>query len=169
MLPDKNRPDDLKPPTEVKHPSKTSRIMNKLTVAALAILSVAVGVFLMWSFQSENVLKVNNEPFPTRTIREHPAADGVVVLTLDYCKLQEVTGTLQISFVGESSVFLLPEIEEGSEPGCRVFDYPVLMPQNIEPGEYKIVFHAKYDLNPLKKKVVDDFESVSFMIEPEEE
>lgn len=148
-------------------PTRTTKIANKIIYGALVVVALSIALVLSWSFQSENVVKVNNEPFPTRTIREHPTAGGVVILTLDYCKLQEAEGNLIISFVSPSSVYFLPERAERSEVGCTIYDYPVLIPENVPPGEYTIKFRIEYDLNPLKKGIIDEFESRPVIVDPE--
>lgn len=156
--------------TDVKvdhvEPSLRTRVAYKFVYAALAVVAILIGIFLYWAFQSENVVKVNNEPFPTRTIREHPTAGGVVILTLDYCKLQEAEGRLRISFNSASETYLLPVRQERSAVGCRIVDYPVLIPETVVPGEYIIRFRVEYNLNPLKRDVIDEFESRPVIVDP---
>ena len=153
---------------EEKHLTKTNRAINKLIYLALIVLALAVGVFLYWSFQSEKILVVNNEPFPVRTIREATTPDGVVILTLDYCKNEKASGPLRISFVNNVREYFLPLRNEDSDVGCKVIEYPVLVPEGIEDGEYRIKFVVDYNLNPIKKNVHNEFYSQPVKVSPEQ-
>jgi hypothetical protein len=166
-MPEKYQPEGLDVIPVASHPTKTSKIMNKVAVVALVIIAIGIGLFLKWSYQSENVLQVKNEPFPVRTIRNHPTAGGVVILTVDYCKLQEAKGDLRISFVSPSREVFLPLAEEDGPVGCFKTEFPVLIPRDIPADEYRIKFRVlNYKLNPLKTAVDDSFQSQSVIIDP---
>lgn len=148
------------------HSTIRQRIITRGFYVALVIIALGFGLFLYWLFQSEQVVTVNNEPFPVRTIREHPTAGGVVILSIDYCKRFDSDGTLRISFLNSHREHFLPVIREQIEKGCRVEEFPILIPNDIQPGKYVVKFRAVYNINPLKKGVVSEFVSDEFQIDP---
>lgn len=147
--------------------TKRGKAINYAAYVALGIAALGVSIFLFWSFQPDDVLQVNNSPFPVRTIREHPTADGVVILNVDFCKTTEVTGEVRTSFVSESKETFLPVGEEKGPTGCTKTEVPILIPTDIASGEYKIKFRAEYRINPIKE-VVEEFETSMFTIDPKE-
>jgi hypothetical protein len=154
--------EDAEPP----HQSNTTKRINKVVVVALVATALAILLMLKWAVASEQVLTVNKQPFPTRTIREHPTAGGVVFLTADFCKNEDVKGELRTSFVSETREVFLPISREMSEKGCRTVELPVLIPKDIEPDTYRIKMRITYDINPLKQNVVQEFYSYPVIIDP---
>lgn len=130
---------------------------------AMGLLAVAVGIFLYWTYQPDDVLEVRNAPVPIRTIREHPAADGVVILKVDYCKKVSATGRVRISFVSKSREVFLPVGEDKQPPVCMLTEYPVLIPHEILGDTYKIKFRITYQINPIKTHI-EEFESKEFEV-----
>lgn len=149
---------------EPEHQSFKQMIATRLLYAALVIAAIGVGIFLKWSFQDENVLEVKNEPFPVRTIRESPESNGVVILKVDYCKNIDTDGDLRMSFISKDKEVFLPIVKERGPKGCQVTDFPILVPESLEPGDYKIKFRVAYRINPLKSNVVDEFVSREFHV-----
>jgi hypothetical protein len=140
-------------------PSNTTKTINKVIIGALVLIAIGIGVVLTWAFQSSDVLIVNNSPFPTRTIRDHPTAGGVVILDADYCKKQDITGKMRTSFVSSSREVFLPLADERLEVGCKRQEVPIIIPKELPPDTYKIKFRATYDINPLKQNIPVEFES----------
>lgn len=152
---------------EEPHQTRKSKIINKIVIGALLVIAVSIGVMLKWFYQSEDVIKVNNEPFPVRTIIDHPTAGGVVILTVNACKLQSATGDLRISFVSSSREAFLPLVEEDSPKGCFETEFPVLIPKDLPADEYRIKFRVvNYKLNPIKTAVDDSFVSQPVIVDP---
>jgi hypothetical protein len=139
------------------------RMIRYGIVLFLFIIACFVAVFAYWSTSERDVLKVNNAPFPVRTIREHPTADGVIILKADYCKLVDVEGRTRISFFSQSREVFLPLSRERGETGCNVVEVPVLIPSDLPAGNYRIKFRVVYQVNPLKE-VVEEFESKPFEV-----
>lgn len=160
------RPADIDRIPEPSHPTNTTKTINYIVAAALVTVALCLGVFLKWTIQDSQVLQVNNSPFPTRTIREHPTAGGVIILTADYCKIQDVPGKLRVSYVSSSREVFLPLADEKSPKGCRVTEFPVLIPRELQPDTYRIKFRVTYDVNPLKKGQVVEFESQPVVVDP---
>lgn len=162
----KNQPDDLDVIIEPEQPSTRSKVANWLAAGALLIVASAVAVLLSWAWESENVLQVNNEPFPVRTIRNHPEPGGVVFLNIDLCKNTDTEGILRTSFVSNTREVFLPLQNEEMDHGCFIREIPVSIPANIEPDTYRVRFRVEYALNPLKQKVIDEFQSREFIVDP---
>lgn len=155
----KNRPTDMPPILKMEHPGAGTRAINKLVIVAMLVLAGAIGVLLYWSFESEKVLEIHNSPFPVRTIRKHPTAGGVIILKVDYCKVKDVDGELRVSYVSESREIFLPLSKERGPVTCADTEVPILIPNDLPPDTYKIKFRAIYNINPLKRNVISEFES----------
>ena len=161
-----NQPVGLDTIPEPAHPSPRSKFVNYVVVAALVVIAIGLGVIFKWAAANENVLEVRNEPFPVRTIREHPTAGGVVLLNVDICKNTDIKGSVRTSFVSQTREVFLPLSEESIPKGCLQREIPVLLPKDLLPDTYKVKFRVTYDLNPLKKNIVDEFESKEFVVDP---
>lgn len=151
---------------DTAHPTPTTKRINKIIVAALVVIAVCLGVIFSWALQSDDVLEIKELPIPTRTIRDHPTAGGVVILNVDYCKKIDVEGNLRTSFVSSTREVFLPVAKERGPKGCSKVELPVLIPKDIPPDTYEIKLRATYDLNPLKKGVVEEFKSLPVIVDP---
>jgi hypothetical protein len=161
-----NQPYDIDVIKVTAPQTKRSKITNLLAAAALVVVALSLGVLFMLASANENILTVNNSPLPVRTIREHPTENGVVILNVDLCKNSDVVGQIRTSFVSKSSEIFTPLADEELHEGCLVREVPVLIPDGIPAGAYKIKFRVTYDLNPLKKDIVSEFESKEFVVDP---
>lgn len=161
-----NQPNGLDVIQQPEHQSSRSKFANWIAIGALGVILLALIPILMWSFDNRPVLEIKNSPFPTRTIREHPTADGVVFLDAEFCKNKNIDGELRISFIGNTQEVFLPLAVESGPLGCKRQEVPIAIPHEIDPGEYKVKFRVTYDKNPLKQNEVVEFESRSFIIDP---
>lgn len=75
-------------------------------------------------------------------------------------------GKARISFVSKSREIFLPQSNEEMDKGCFVREVPVLLPLDIPADTYKVKFRVEHKLNPLKQRVVDEFESKEFVVDP---
>lgn len=162
----KNQPVDVDVIPVASVPSRTTKVVNKFMIVALVIIAIGVGLFLKWSFQSEHVIQVNNEPFPVRTIGDTPESRGVLVLNVDFCKLQEAEGQLRISLINEAREVFLPASTENLPVGCEQREVPIVIPTGLIAGEYVVKFRTTYRLNPLKQSVVNEYQSEKIFIDP---
>lgn len=153
---------------EPPHQSKTNKFISWVVVGALVVIGISIAIFLKWSFASDNVLVVNNSPFPVRSVRPHAESNGVIILNVDYCKNVNIKGQVRTSFVSSSREVFLPVSDENQATGCHQTEVPILIPKDLPPDTYKIKFRATYDLNPLKKNVVSEFESQQFRVDKEQ-
>lgn len=142
---------------ETAEPTKTTRAINRTLFLSLAVIAVIIGIYLRWSFQSSEVIEVNNEPFPVRTLSEVSSPNGVVVLNIDYCKHQDINGELRISWVSSSREVLLPVITENLPVGCNQSELPVMIPSDLISDQYIIKFSVTYNINPIKNNVENEF------------
>ncbi len=160
------RPYDIDKIPEPTHPSRRVRTTNLLATLSLLLIALGVILFLGWSFQSTNVLEVKNSPFPTRSVRNGAEQDGVIILTIDYCKNTKLQGEVRTSFVSKTREVFLPLAKEQYQSGCKRIDVPVLIPRDLPADDYKLKFIARYDVNPLKQQVPIVFESQTFRVNP---
>lgn len=160
----KNQPTDLPVMDVTPPPKKVTKVVNYLILAALAFIAVAIGIFLMWSFESEKVLEIKNSPFPTRSVRENATTGGVIILDIDYCKHSDAHGEVRVSFVSKSREVFLPIAYDDQGANCRHTEVPVLIPTDLPPDTYKVKFRTTYEVNPIKKGIVNEFESQEFIV-----
>jgi hypothetical protein len=143
----------------------TSKWITKLAFLGLAVIALTMGVFAYWAAETGDPLTITNAPFPVRTIRQEPTPDGVLILTVDYCKNSNVPGKVRTSFVSATREVFLPVGEEHLPKGChKNVEVPVIIPKDLLPDTYKIKFRTTYNINPLKSEVVKEFESRSFTV-----
>lgn len=155
-----NQPYDIDVIPEPASQSKKSKLVNLLVGLALVVVAIGIGIILRWSFASENVLEVKNSPFPARVISDPSGqTGGIVFLKADYCKNTDDVGELRISYVSKSREVFLPIAKEQLPKGCDNKEVPVIIPLNLLRDEYRIKFRATYNINPLKKGIVINFES----------
>ena len=160
------RPLDIDPIPAPTHPTKRTRAINYALAASMVIIGLSLVMIFSWALKSDDVIKVNNAPFPVRTIRDHPMANGVVILEIDLCKKTSKRGRVRTSFVSSSREIFLPLADENMSKGCIKREIPVIIPEDTPPGTYKIKFRAIYDLSPLKKGIISEFESQEFVVDP---
>lgn len=129
---------------------------------ALVITALLVIRLLTWSLAREDILVVNNSPFPTRTFTSQ--SDNFVILETDYCKTASINGNTRMSFVSSTREIFLPVVPERLEAGCNKTTVPIPIPKDLPPDTYKIVFRVTYDINPIKENIVSQFESRTFMV-----
>ena len=161
-----NQPYDIDVIPVPEKQSTRSKVINWVVAGALVVIGLSLAVLLSWAYADENVLRVNNEPFPVRTIRNHPEPGGVVFLNIDLCKTTNVEGTIRTSFVSNTREVFLPLANEEMDKGCFVREIPVAIPSDLEPDTYRVKFSVRYSLNPLKQAVVDEFKSGEFVVDP---
>ena len=140
---------------------------TRWAVYALLTTMVIMGALTFyWLLQPRNPLEVRNAPFPIRTIRPEAHPDGVVILKVDYCKKTNAVGRVRTSFVSPTREVFLPIAEDKQSATCQVAEIPVLIPKSIPPDTYVIKFRVTYDINPLVRNVVSEFESKPFEVKP---
>lgn len=149
---------------EPEHRSPKQKWATRLTYAALVLVAITIGVFLKWSFQTNNIISVKNEPFPVRTIGKTAEANGVIILKVDFCKNVNTQGDLRMSFVSQDREVFLPLAVEKNPKGCRITEVPVIVPSGLPDGDYQVKFKVVYNLNPLKQGVTDEFTSQKFHV-----
>lgn len=153
---------NVNPPEE----SKFSKNINRAITLALIAIGLGIAVLFYWGIQNDKVITLNEEPFPTRTIRDHPTAGGVVFLTTNMCKSNSVVGEMRLSFVSKTTEVFLPLDKEDKKKGCYNEELAVLIPNDIVPDTYRVKMRVAYDINPLKQDVTQIFYSYPVIIDP---
>lgn len=146
--------------------TKTKKVVSWFVIAGLVVIAVGIGIFLKWSFQPEEIFQIKNEPFPIRSVAPVITPGDVVILDVDFCKNHEVNGLLRISFVSSTREIFLPVSNETGAKRCEHTEFPLIVPKDIPNDEYRVKFRATYNLNPLKKGIVEEFESKPFKVGP---
>lgn len=163
-------PQQYNPDYDTEHkpegPSPRSKLMNKIAYAALAIVAIAVGIFIYWAVQPADVAVVNNSPFPVRQVPQTVDKPGVIYVKIDVCKRYSKKGDLRVSYVSSSREIFLPLNDEGLKKGCSNTEYPIPIPKDIVPDTYRLKFRATYDVNPIKQDVQQEFMTQPFKIDP---
>lgn len=149
---------------EPVHPKKSTVLINYVLLFFLAVAAIGIAVILHWSFASDDILKVNNAPFPTHVIKDSPDSNGIVVLSVDLCKNTGANGKVRTSFVSTSREVFLPISDEHIPKGCLKQDIPVIIPKDLTPDTYQVKFRVTYDINPLKKGIANEFLSKPFTV-----
>lgn len=145
---------------EPDYPNRASKAINKIIVTFLLVIALCLAVFLNWSFATDEVLTVKNNPFPARLIHDESGqTGGVAFLLVDYCKNVDVEGKLQVSYVSKSREQFVPMMDEKLPKGCDKREIPIVIPRNLSYDTYVLRFTTKYDINPLKKNIEVNFES----------
>ena len=163
------QPDNLNVIPEQEHPTRKTRVMNKLSLLALLLIACSLAVILRWSFADTNVLEIKNSPFPANIVTDATKqTGGVVLLNADYCKNKDLTGEVRISYVSKSREVFLPLTQDTMETGCNNAVVPVIIPLNLPKDDYIIKFRVTYKLNPLKQNIFILFESRPVTVGAEE-
>lgn len=165
-LGDKNRPADIDAIQEENHPTKTTKIANKIILVALVAAFIGLFRIISWGLETNDPLVINNSPFPPRSVRTNAEPNGVIILAVDFCKNTDKQGEVRTSFVSSTREVFLPLSKEQLSKGCAKEEVPVLIPKDLPADDYKLKFTARYDLNPLKKQVPIVFESQVFHVNP---
>lgn len=142
----------------------TLRTKQIFTYLSLIILTVIVARFVIWSFQSSEVLQIKNSPVPVKTVTGVPESKGIIFMKIDYCKKIKATGEVRVSFVGKSVERFLPKSIDKQDPTCKVVDLPILIPVDLPPGNYHVHFRTSYDINPIKQDIITEFDSKDFEV-----
>lgn len=143
---------------------KKIKLATYFIYVSLGMLAFAVGFFLYWSFQPNDVLEIKNSPFPAEIIAREPPQQGILILKVDYCKKIDITGTVRMSFVSKTKEIFLPATPERGPVTCRKTDLPILIPDGLTPDTYKVHFRTTYTINPLQDQVIEDFYSKEFQL-----
>lgn len=140
---------------------KAERIVFNTGLAITLIAIITLIVILGWSLQPSKVLTIYNEPIPT--IKDGVKAGNTVVFRIKYCKHTNVAGNVNWYIVGNNAVTLLPSYTDTTQKSCGMVLDPVIVPLQLKPGMYYIVWQVTYPVNPLKSDY-SEFRSRDFMV-----
>ncbi len=117
-----------------------------LLITLLAIIICLV--FIAWYLEPSKVLTIYNEPIPT--LKDGVQAGDVVTFNIEYCKTNSNVGHVNWYIVGNNAVTLLPSYTDTTTKSCGHVLDPVVVPAQLKPGMYYIVWQVTYPVNPLK-------------------
>lgn len=138
--------------------------LSKVAYGVLAVALVVLSIVIYWLTSARDVLEIKNQPVPVRSIRQHPEADGVIIVHTNYCQHVAATARIRISFVSPSREVFLPADRDVPLPKkCEDIEVPVLIPKELPPGKYHLHWRIEYKVNPLKH-VIEEFDSVEFEV-----
>lgn len=145
-------------------PVKPTLLQRALRFLAYFVVSCAIlagGLVIYWLVEPSDVLIAKNTPFPVHP--DNLAPEDVIFITVNYCKIKRVDGTVIARLVGDKSITRLPWPNENSSPGCVNTDVKVTIPSFAKDDHYHFEFEIDYEINPLKHEV-ETLKSAPFTI-----
>lgn len=139
------------------------RITSAFLGVAFTILTIAVGVFIYWSFTGKDVI-VLKQGAPLKVTPSVVQPGGKVIMSISFCKIVSARGRITRRLVSDTSEVFAPTEDDTSGKSC--YDnapVPVPIPEQTACGTYKINYRVVYKTNPLHT-VVEEFESQSFKV-----
>lgn len=146
--------------TSVRH----SKIWQYTSLAVMAIILILALLVTYWLLQPSKVLNIKNDPVVVRP-HEVSADGGIVILTVDFCKVSDATGNVEASLIGEQhgAKIAINWPQDKTPKGCKKLDIPVAIPAQAQTDVYHVVFEITYPVNPIKTSYVT-FRSRSFQV-----
>lgn len=105
---------------------------------------------------------IKNGPVPVRP--QTQKADQLVFVGVNYCKTQDIAGTVRRTLISSTQRLVLPIQSDAGPVTCQQVDAPELIPKGAVPDKYHFHFEITYKVNPIKT-VVESFDSEDFVIE----
>jgi hypothetical protein len=138
------------------------RILFDTSLIVLILSIFFMFLIIFWLLQPSKILTIYNEPIPT--LHDGATPGNTVIFVINYCKSTSDKGYVTWEIVGQNSVTLLPSYMDNTEKSCnkQLLD-PVVVPPELKPGIYYIVWQVTYPVNPLKKEYTE-FRSRDFTI-----
>lgn len=136
------------------------RIVFNVSLIITVIAIIICLVFVAWYLQPAKTLSIYNEPIPTV---QSITAGRIVSFRIEYCKYNNNVGHVNWYIVGSNAVTLLPSYTDTTQKSCGMVIDPVIVPKQLTPGLYYIVWQITYPVNPLKSDYTE-FRSRDFVI-----
>lgn len=138
------------------------KILFNISIIILVIAICFGWIIISWLVQPSRILAIYNEPIPE--VRADIKSGDTVIFIINYCKLVNAKGIVNWYIVGNSSVTFLPSYVDNTPKSCNknLLD-PVIVPPQLKPGTYYIVWQVTYPVNPLKQDYVE-FRSRDFIL-----
>lgn len=153
---------DATPIPEPLRPTKRQKTVNYVVGAALALVGVAVAVFLYWMFTGKDVLKINNNPVPVKP--SFVKSEEKITISIDYCKSMDVPGVVYTRFVSKNTELVVPTTMENTTKGCAVKEFAVPIPSQLTPDVWHLNYRIDYKTNPIST-VREEFNTQDFTVE----
>lgn len=136
-------------------------IVSLLTIVSALFLG---GLLLYWTLEPDQVYSVKDHNIAVLNENKTVRVGEDVSLKFSFCKKIETNGVVQRNFYNRTTVITGPEIPEEVGKTCVddvVIDVP--LPNQIEPGTYRVQYIGKYQINPIKN-VTETFYSEEFTV-----
>ena len=125
--------------------------MNKVFyfISCLTVISALflISLVLFWEFYPYKVIEFTNTPH--KIINQTVKAGDHVSFVFEYCKPQNFSGDLTISFV-DGFIYNTSTVKSNIASGCHKEIYQVYVPKGIPVGVYKISAFLSYKVNPIR-------------------
>ncbi len=158
---------DLVELVEGHHAGTSTNKAKFFGYGALLLTALAVGLFLFWSYQTPEVLKVHNSPVPVFP-PEVQAGTSAVFLDIDYCKNYSLHGKVYVNLIGQTTGAKIAVVwpVDKAPTGCNhLKQVPVLIPPQTPTDTYTVTFLITYgNINPIKEAEPTEFTSQSFKV-----
>ena len=136
----------------------------------LAILSVVTFIltitlalwisYLLWYPDNLIIIK-NSQSLPVSQLTYNTG--DRIVYTLDYCKTRNITGSVSRALVDDYRL-TFEDVNSNLETGCHVVKInEIVIPEFTQPGTYHLEITGTYQINVLRKLVVE-LRTVNFNI-----
>lgn len=161
-LTNSQKPGDTRELLEPVHPTKRQKWINYLIGFALGLTAVALGIFMYWGFSGKDALVVNNAPLPVQPVVVKSQEN--ITVTIDFCKVTHVQGTIYLRFVSDRTELVVPTQEENLPTKCyHNLPFQVPIPPQITPGKYHLNYRIDYKTNPITT-IREEFDSKEFQV-----
>lgn len=137
------------------------RLTEYTVYIVMALTIVTIGVGIVWTLEDPHMLQINNAKekvpmekgttftgIPIRPKVLQPG--GIVIMSLDYCKLKDTHGTVIARLVGQKFVTDINWPNDSSKAGCINLPIQIPLPEDANDDTYYVEFEVLYHVNPLK-------------------
>ncbi len=132
-------------------------IANVMSWACLIILSFFMMLLVYFLFIDGNPpIVINNEPLPISAETARPGE--TIIMVYDFCKNSKTQSELYSFWQRKEDGLIWEQSRRElsvSNIGCHVFKIPLVIPEDIPPGEWKRYNSATFRVNLLATHTVD--------------
>lgn len=129
---------------------KHSRILGILSMWALAFLYLALAVWLYWTLYPYQTVKYLNDPFPV--VPKEIKQGEQFTYNIHYCKYtDDAPVRIEKTFIDGIEFVAAKQVPLIGTKGCGEIDIPVLIPDTLPAGTYRLRVQVFYKVNPIRE------------------
>lgn len=128
--------------------ARAERILFNISFFITVFVIILLVIMGLWAVQPSRILTIYNEPIPV--VSDGAKAGTPTIFQIKYCKTVGLVGQVNWYIVGNNAVTLLPSYRDYTKTSCGTVLDPVIIPKQLVPGTYYIVWQVTYPINPLK-------------------